>query len=210
MDVHGWNDRYRARTVWSGLPNPALVEHAPAATVGPTGAPRALDVGCGEGADAVWLATQGWQVVGVDWSEVAIARARTAAADAGVEATFVVADVTDSAALSALSPTGEFDLVTTAYLHPEPDQRSELFAGLPRLVAPGGYLLVVAHDPEHGQLGLAGPPEHRLLSAADVIAVLDLPDGFEVLVRMATVQHRDTEVTAVDAVVLARRVAASD
>lgn len=207
MDSHAWNDRYRSRTVWSGHPNEALVEYAPTPSVGPNGPATALDLGCGEGADAVWLAVAGWSVVGVDWSEVALDRARTAAADAGVEATFVEADITDRAALAALSPTGTFDLVTLAYIHPEPAARAALYSMLPSLVAPGGHVLVIAHDPEHGRLGFHGPDPHRLMTATDIVDALDLPDDFEVLVRMAWAQRRDNEVTAIDSVVLANRVA---
>ena len=206
MDVEGWNDRYRASgCVWSGHPNEAVTEYAPAATAGPNGLPRALDLGCGEGGDAIWLASQGWQVVGVDWAGVALDRARAAAADAGVEVAFVEADVTDRRRVTALGAEGPFDLVTVAFLHPEPGDRSAVYSSLPPLVAPGGHLLVVAHDPEHNQLGLPGPQPHRLLSAQDILAALDLPDGFQVLVRMAEPRHREAEVSAVDSVVLVRR-----
>ena len=206
MDVQGWNERYQtSAAVWSGKPNEALIEYAPAATVGPLGRPRALDVGCGEGADAIWLASQGWQVVAVDWAGVALDRARAAALDAGVDVGFVESDVTDPDLLEDLTADGLFDLVTVAYLHPEPEDRAPVYSALPGLVAPGGHLLVIAHDPEHSQLGLPGPHPHRLLSAQDIVAALDLPDDFQVLVKMALPRRRETEVSSVDSVVLARR-----
>ena len=76
------------------------------------------------------------------------ARARSAIREAGLEATFVQGDATDPAFLTGLSPTGTFDLVTLAFIHPEPEERDSAYAHLPALVAPGGHLLVIAHDPE--------------------------------------------------------------
>jgi SAM-dependent methyltransferase len=211
MDRSDWNARYEASTVWSGEPNAALVAHAPRP---PRPWAAALDLGCGEGADALWLAEQGWQVTGVDWSGVALGRARAAAGAAGLAARFVEADITDLAALAALSPTGTFDLVTVAFLHPEPADRARFYAPLPALLAPGGHLLVVTHDPEHGARGLPGPPPHRLLSADDVLAALALPTDVEVVVR--TTEPRlvpgeaggAPQVRGLDAVVLVRRTAA--
>lgn len=202
MDASTWNERYRAATVWSGEPNEALVAHVPA----PGG--RALDLGCGEGADALWLASQGWDVVGVDWAGVALDRARRAAAESGLDVHFVEGDATDESLLSSLSPTGTFDLVTVGFMHPEPAERAEVFAHLPGLVAPGGYLVVLAHDPEHGTRGFAGPPPHRLLSAGAIVALLDLPEDFEVQVSTVRPRVRDGEVTALDSVVLLHRSAA--
>ena len=191
--------------MWSGHPNEALTEYAPAPTAGPHGLPRALDLGCGEGGDAIWLASQGWQVVGVDWAAVALDRARAAAADAGVDVCFVEADVTDRDRLAGLAADGPFDLVTVAFLHPEVSEQTKVYSALPPLVAPGGHLLVVAHDPEHDQLGLPGPDPRRLLSAQDIVTALDLPDEFQILVRMAEPRHREAEVSAVDSVVMVRR-----
>lgn len=217
MDRQQWNERYGQRTVWSGQPNAALVAHAPAL---PAPGARALDLGCGEGADALWLAAQGWAVTGVDWSDVALARARAAAAGRGVAATFVEGDITDAAWLGAQSPTGTFDLVTLAYLHPQPEDRAGLYAPLPGLVAPGGHLLVIAHDPQQEALGVPGPEPERLLSPADVVAALQLPEGFEVVIATArartapeggpdAVRGSDSgdrgAIVAVDAIVVAHR-----
>lgn len=208
MDREQWDQRYAERTVWSGAANAALVDHAPAPAR--PGA-RALDLGCGEGADALWLAGQGWQVTGVDWSGVAVQRARAAAAAAGAQATFAVGDITDAAWLATLSDTGTFDLVTLAFLHPEPGDRARFYAPLPALVAPGGHLLVIAHDPDHGVRGLPGPPALRLLGATDILDALALPESFTVLTAHAAARLGEPEsdgaraVVAVDAVVLVHR-----
>jgi len=208
MDRDQWDQRYAQRAVWSGEPNAALVAHAPSP---PGPGARALDLGCGEGADALWLARLGWLVTGVDWSKVAADRARAAAARAGLPATFTIGDIADVDALAALSPSGAFELVTVAFLHPEPADRSRLYAALPRLVAPGGHLLVLAHDPDHGAHGLPGPPPHRLLGPDDIIEALALPPGFAVTTAATEPRLGRTErdgsapVVAVDAVVLAER-----
>ncbi len=203
MDAQAWNDRYRSATVWSGQPNAALV--AQVGPLHPAPGSTALDLGCGEGADALWLADQGWTVTGVDWAGAALKSARAQAARAGSSARFVEGDVADAAWLATLTPSGMFDLVTVAFLHPEPEDRGRMFGHLPGLVAPGGHLLVVSHDPEHGRLGLPGPPEHRLLGAADVVAVLDLSAEYEVLVASANLRLDAAGVAAHDAVVLVRR-----
>jgi SAM-dependent methyltransferase len=207
MDASTWNERYRSSgRIWTGQPNEALVEFAPPP---PTEGAPALDLGCGEGADALWLASRGYRVTGVDWAGVALERAEQAAADAGTDARFVEGDITDREALAALSPTGSFALVTLAYLHPEPQDRVRLYSHLPALVSPAGHLLVIAHDPEHGLLGFPGPDPNRLMSADDILSALELPAGFEVVIRETRPKQRDGdgEVVAIDSIVLAHRLA---
>ncbi len=210
MDASGWDERYAASTVWSGEPNAALVDTVTGldeSGMGRSGeaAPTALDLGCGEGADARWLAGQGWAVTGVDWSDVALDRARSTAREAGLDATFVQGDATDLGFLAALSPTGTFDLITLAFIHPEPEERDSAYAHLPALVSPDGHLLVIAHDPEHGTRGLGGPPPARLLSPGAIVTALHLPEGFDVLVADVQSREKDGEVVALDSVVLVRR-----
>jgi SAM-dependent methyltransferase len=209
MDASGWNERYAAARVWSGEPNTALVRTLsgsddPARGSG-AGAHTALDIGCGEGADVRWTAAHGWDVTGVDWSDVALDHARAAIADAGLDARFAQGDATDPRFLAGLSPSGTFDLVTLAFIHPEPEDRDGAYAHLPALVAPGGHLLVIAHDPEHGVRGLGGPPAHRLLSPGAIVDALHLPEGFEVLVSEVQPRESDGAVVALDSVVLVRR-----
>lgn len=210
MDASGWNQRYAASTVWSGEPNAALVIALgelgdPAPGQAGDAARTALDIGCGEGADARWLAAQGWAVTGVDWSDVALDRARSAIRDARLAARFAQGDATDVGFLAGLSPTGTFDLVTLAFIHPEPEDRNSAYAHLRALVAPGGHLLVIAHDPEHGDRGFGGPPPARLLTPDDITAALHLSADFEVLLAEVRPRESDGEVVALDSVVLVRR-----
>lgn len=140
-----WDERYlEGERLWSGQPNGTLV-----ALVGDLGAGRVLDVGCGEGGDAVWLARQGWEVTALDPSRVALERARSHAEAARVEVTWLLGGLLDVSL-----PEGGFDLVSAQYpaLVRTPDDSPE--RRLLDLVAPGGRLLVVHHthlgDPEHG------------------------------------------------------------
>jgi SAM-dependent methyltransferase len=133
-----WDARYRERegAIWSGRPNGRLVAEVAALTAG-----QALDVGCGEGADAIWLAQRGWTVTAMDISEVAVSRAREASHPAGVSVEWVCADV-----LQTPLPARSFDLVSMQY-PALPKAAGE--AGVRRLldtVRPGGLLLAVYHD----------------------------------------------------------------
>ena len=131
-----WDERYADRDqLWSGNPNGALVAEVADLVPG-----RALDIGCGEGADAVWLARQGWEVTALEVSGVALQRAAGHARDAGVAIRWVHAEL----ALAGLEP-ASFDLVSAQYpaLLRTPDASSE--RALLAAVAPGGVLLVVHH-----------------------------------------------------------------
>ncbi|WP_234345077.1 MULTISPECIES: class I SAM-dependent methyltransferase [Streptomyces] len=135
--AQSWDAMYRSRDqVFSGAPNPVLVSEV-------TGLPpgQALDVGCGEGADALWLARRGWQVTAVDISQVALRRAAAAAADLAGRVAWARADLT-----AAPPPADAFDLVSVQYfpLRREPDHTA--LRGLLEAVAPGGTLLFVSHD----------------------------------------------------------------
>lgn len=133
-----WDARYRERdgAMWSGRPNGRLIAEAAALTPG-----RALDVGCGEGADAIWLAQRGWMVTAIDVSEVAIRRAREASDRAGASVEWICSD-----ALRTPFPAGSFDLVSMQY-PALPQAAGE--AAVRRLldtVRSGGLLLAVYHD----------------------------------------------------------------
>jgi SAM-dependent methyltransferase len=131
-----WDERYAEREqLWSGQPNGALVEEVAALTPG-----RVLDVGCGEGADAVWLALRDWDVTALEVSGLALQRAAGHARDAGVAVRWVHADLAQ-----AMLPPASFDLVSAQYpaLLRTPDAAAE--CALLAAVAPGGVLLVVHH-----------------------------------------------------------------
>ena len=160
-----WDARYSERDrVWSGEPNGALVDEMTGARPG-----RALDVGCGEGADGLWLARQGSAVTALDVSRVALDRAAVHTAGEDVDITWVL-----SGLLDADLPTGGFDLVSAQYpaLRSTADHAAE--RALISAVAPGGILLVVHHDirdanaaREHG----FGPDDW--VTPDDVAALLD-------------------------------------
>ena len=148
---------------WSGRPNASLVSEA-----GELPAGRALDVGCGQGADAIWLAQQGWTVTGVDVSATALTAAEAAADAAGVAG----AISWERHDVGASLPEGPFDLVTTSYLHsPVEIPRGEILRAAAGVVAPGGTLLVIGHAPsdEHPHADLPTLEEVR----ADLAPVTD-------------------------------------
>jgi SAM-dependent methyltransferase len=172
LDQASWEDRYReAPSLWSGRVNPPLVEEATDLTPG-----RALDVGCGEGGDVLWLAGRGWHATGLDWSAVALERAAEHAAAAGLtdRVEWVQGDVD-----SWQPPQASFDLVTAHFLHPTADQRGRLVARLADAVAPGGTLLWVGHPYDEERAAQWGAD--RFAAATEVAADLDA-DGWEVLV----------------------------
>ena len=176
------------QTPWSGRPNRVLVTELIAPLV-PTGRRTALDLGCGAGADAIWLAQQGWSVTGVDISAAALAHAASEADAAGVadRIEWVQRDLDDGL------PEGEWDLVAAAYLHsPVELQREKVLRQAAAAVAPGGTLLVIGHQ-GHGS-GEHGPPAHVTFpTAEDVLASLDL-DGWTVERAEVT----DVEMTSPD------------
>lgn len=166
-DAAEWDQRYTdIGQVWSGDPNGALVVEV--AGLEPR---RALDVGCGEGADAVWLAARGWQVTALDVSQVALERAALHAGRAGVEVTWRHAGLLDA----DLEPAA-FDLVSAQYpalRRTRPDDQDAECALL-AAVAPGGILLVVHHadvDTEHARAAGFDPADY--VSPADVARLLD-------------------------------------
>ena len=133
-----WDARYGERdgAMWSGRPNGRLVNEVAHLTPG-----RALDVGCGEGADAVWLARRGWTVTAIDVSDVAVSRAREAAERAGATVDWVCGD-----ALRTPFPAGTFDLVSMQYPALPKAAGEAAMRALLDSVRPGGLLLAVYHD----------------------------------------------------------------
>jgi len=133
-----WDARYSERdgTMWSGEPNGRLVAEVADLTPG-----RALDVGCGEGADAIWLAGRGWTVTAIDVSDVALGRARAAAQRAGATVNWLCGDT-----LRTALPAASFDLVTMQYPALPKAAGDAAMRALLDTVGPGGLLLAVYHD----------------------------------------------------------------
>jgi SAM-dependent methyltransferase len=133
-----WDARYSERdgARWSGRPNGRLLAEVAGLTPG-----RALDVGCGEGADAIWLARSGWAVTAIDISDVAVSRAREAARLAGAAVTWIRGD-----ALQTPLPTGSFDLVSMQYPALPKAAGEAAMRALLGTVRPSGLLLAVYHD----------------------------------------------------------------
>lgn len=167
-DQDAWNARYAERDkFWSGKPNSVLVQETKDLKPG-----RALELGCGEGADAILLAQRGWQVTGIDISTVALERAARHAADLGV------ADRIDwqHRVLGETFPSGVFDLITAMFLHARGDfPREEILRTAAGAVAPGGTLLIVGHA-RHPHWHTGSPPKTSLPSPAEVLESLAL-DG---------------------------------
>ena len=167
-----WDARYSGERVWSGNANEALVTE-----VGDLAAGRALDVGCGEGADSVWLARRGWQVTALDISPKAVQRTGAMAAEADVQVQGIAAGLLD-ASLTAAS----YDLVSAMYpaLRRTPTGESE--QRLLDLVAPGGTLLVVHHadvDREYALDHGCNPDDY--VGPDDVLALAVERGGWDVV-----------------------------
>ncbi|WP_030234685.1 class I SAM-dependent methyltransferase [Streptomyces sp. NRRL S-350] len=170
MDSQDWDDRYAAsELVWGTAPNRWVVReltgHAPG---------HALDLAAGEGRNAIWLAAQGWEVTGLDFSAVALERAERLAADLPAElADRLTWRHGDARTFEA--PAAGYDLVLVAYLQlPAADRRTALRRAAEAL-APGGTLLVVGHDLSNLTEGIGGPQDPAVLFTPEEV-LADLAD----------------------------------
>jgi SAM-dependent methyltransferase len=193
-----WDARYaEAERVWSGNPNGALVTQVAGLPPG-----RALDVGCGEGADAVWLAERGWDVTALDVSQVALERAALHARQAGVQVRWIHAGLLEA----SLSP-GGFDLVSAQYPALRRTPTHEAVGALLAAVAPGGLILVVHHadvDADHARARGFDPADY--VQPADIAALLDADWQLDVdEKRPRTVESGAGAGHSVDHVLAARR-----
>lgn len=189
-----WEERYgeHHHGVWSGQPNAQLV--AQTADLPPG---RALDAGCGEGADAMWLAGQGWRVTAVDFSRTALARAQARSTDVEWRHEDLTVWTPEERA---------YDLVSAQFVHLP--ALLELHGRLAAAVAPGGSLLIVGHDPTD-DAGHHRPQVPGMFFTADEVAGSLDPERWEVLVAEARpragLTHEGVELTVRDIVVHARR-----
>ncbi|KZM69682.1 class I SAM-dependent methyltransferase [Nocardia terpenica] len=219
MDAAEWDARYaHSELVWGAPPNATVVEHVyglerrivlqpdvPGGDVPPL--PRALDLACGEGRNALWLATHGWQVRAVDFAQVGIDKGRTIASRLSRSVRSRIdwhcADLTDP---DTAGITGPFELVLMVFLHLLAPQRGALLARVAEQLSPGGVLLVLGHDTTNITDGYGGPQDPTVLFTPDDI-VRDLAAaGDHVRIRLADRVFRETEGRdAIDALVVATR-----
>lgn len=195
MRSDDWNRRYaESGLVWGAAPNRFLVAETEDIAPG-----RALDLACGEGRNALWLAERGWEVTAVDYAEVALAKARRIAERRGVAATLVHADVT-----AWEPPARAFDLVLVLYLQIPAAERRVVLERAAAAVAAGGTFLLVGHDLRNLSEGHGGPQDPDLLFTPEQIAA-ELP-GLEVVKAERVLRQVDgAERPAIDALVRARR-----
>ena len=176
-----WDERHAAHEpIESHEPDPTLVREVAGLAPG-----RALDLATGDGRNAIWLASQGWQVTGVDFSGVALGRARTSAQSVGVAVDWLRTDLLDWT-----PPAGTFDLVCIFFLHLPLEERQEVYARAAAAVRPGGTLLVVGHDATNLVDGVGGPQDPALLfTPAEIVAELS---GFTI-VRSDVIRRPTTD-----------------
>lgn len=197
MDAQAWNERYAtAELVWSESPNVFVAEVTGALPPG-----RALDLACGEGRNAIWLARRGWTVTGVDFSDAAIAKARHLAEKAQVSVDWMSENVIDWE-----PATRSFDLVVVCYLHLPHEAMSRVLGHARRALAESGSLFVVGHARANLADGIGGPQDPGVLyepedvtgwlgdlevvRAEHVNRVVETPDGSHTAIDTLVLAHR--------------------
>ena len=199
MDREGWDERYAGRElVWTSDANRFLIGEVDGLAPG-----RALDLACGEGRNAVWLAERGWKATGVDFSTVGLEKARQLAEARGVRAEWIAADLLDYR-----PEPSAFELVIVFYLQVPEAQRTPILRTAAGAVASGGTFLLVAHDSSNIAEGHGGPQEPTVLYTAEDVS-RDL-EGTGLRIKRAErvrrpVQTSEGERIALDALVRAFR-----
>lgn len=197
MDAEGWDARYREKpSVWGRPPNRFVTEHLTNLEPG-----TAIDLAAGEGRNAVWLAERGWSVTAMDFSPVAIQKAREMVAASGVEVNLVVGDA------RTWEPDESVDLVLIAYLQIADPDRAAVVQRSAGWVRPGGTFFLIAHDRSNVEHGHGGPSDPEVCYDLGE-TVLELEDvGLEI--SRAEVVEREVETedgirVALDTLVVAR------
>ncbi|CAM3173160.1 class I SAM-dependent methyltransferase [Prescottella defluvii] len=196
MNAEDWDERYsQADMVWGTPPNPVVVEFVTSLPAG-----RALDLACGEGRHALWLATRGWETTGVDYSRVAIEKAREIATQAPRRVrerlTYVVDDITST-------DVSDYDLVLMIFAHLAPPQRRALVSRVIDSLKPDGILMILGHDALNHTQGVGGPPDPEILYTPE-----DLKDDLNGRLDVTVAERRFRDVeggTAIDALLVARK-----
>ncbi len=199
MDSEDWDRRYGgSEFLWTREANRFLVQETAQLAPG-----RALDLACGEGRNAVWLAERGWQVTGVDFSKIGLEKARQLQNARHVQAAWIDADLLDYR-----PEPGEFDLVLVFYLQVPAAQRTPILRRAAEAVAPAGVFLLVGHDSSNIDQGHGGPQDPAVLYTAQHV-VADLSETGLLVERAERVQRPvqtpDGQRIALDALVRGRR-----
>ncbi|MGO4597589.1 class I SAM-dependent methyltransferase [Terrabacter sp. 2RAF25] len=204
MDAKAWDERYAAHDlVWSVEPNRFVAE-----IVGPLTPGHGLDLAAGEGRNAIWMVEQGWSVVALDYSSVAVDRMRSLAADRlGADVGRLTPMVGD-ATLPAPGDPGSYDLGLLSYLQLPADEWRGALRGAVTAVRPGGRVVVVGHAGRNLAEGWGGPSDRAVLYDPD--EVLDAAEGLPVTVEQSGIRERPVETeegerVALDTVVVLRR-----
>jgi SAM-dependent methyltransferase len=199
MTSQQWDERYGGdELVWTSTPNQFLVAEAVGLRPG-----RAVDLACGEGRNSIWLAEQGWEVTGIDFSPVGLAKAKRFADLWGVKVTWTKATMEDW-----IPPQDGFDLVAMLYLQLPQPARSRAISCAASAVAPGGTLVIVAHDLENLTHGFGGPQDPDVLYRVSDVTEAAVDAGLTIGRAEQAVRLVDTDSgprEALDTVVTAQR-----
>ncbi len=205
MDPKFWDEMFSAKEYfWAGEPNEFVKTHTADLKPG-----DAIDLAAGEGRNAVWLASQGWRVKAVDFSQVGLDKGARLASDHGVTVEFVNADAT------TYQPSELVDLIVISYLQiPIAPQQvvlkhagTWLRVGGTILVIVGGTILVIAHDESNLTQGYGGPPSAEI--SYTVERTVQAFDGLDIVIAEVAKRTVDTPAgpqVALDTLVVATRV----
>jgi SAM-dependent methyltransferase len=203
MDARDWDSRYeKTDLMWSQGPN-TWIEQVTAEL--PPG--RALDLAAGEGRNAIWLASRGWDATALDFSSVALERAaRIASERLGADAVRFHTECADLLTWSGAPRS--YDLVIVVYLQIASEARAKVLRAAAAAVAAGGRLVVTAHDSENAVRGYGGPPDPSVLYTAEDVTEDLRGTGLDVMraervVRVVPTESGDRE--ALDCLVVATR-----
>ena len=196
MDSTQWDDRYAtSELIWTGSANQFVETH-----LGDLEPGTAVDLGAGEGRNAVWLAARGWTVTAVDFSQVGLDKAQRLANDHGVTIATACADAT------TWQPDSPVDLVVLSYLQLPAEQQRVVMEHASTWLAPGGTLFVIAHDRSNVEHGHGGPPSPDVCyTVEESVAALATLDIATAAVVERHVDTPDGTKTALDTLVIARR-----
>jgi SAM-dependent methyltransferase len=199
MTSQQWDQRYNGdELVWTSTPNQFLVAEVVGLRPG-----RAVDLACGEGRNSIWLAEKGWEVTGVDFSPVGLAKAKRFADLWGVMVTWIEAAMEDWT-----PPQDGLDLVAMLYLQLPQPARSRAIRSAASAVAPGGTLVIVAHDLENLTHGFGGPQDPDVLYRVSDVTEAAVDAGLTIDRAEQAVRGVDTDIgprEALDTVVTAQR-----